>query len=109
MDGKKLLLIILICSTFLAATGQLLFKYAFIDSKMLLLFLGAGFVAYASSTVLYLFVLSRANLSWTYGLGGMSYIFAVVFAAVILKEPVIPLEWIGIVLIFVGTIFVGMS
>ena len=98
----------LILSTFLGAIGQFLFKYSF-GSYSFVAFLTLGVVAYFASTLVYFYVLSRVHLSWAYSLGGLSYIFATIFAATILSEAVTPLRWIGVSVIFVGVLFIGMT
>ncbi|MCL5101734.1 MAG: EamA family transporter [Candidatus Marsarchaeota archaeon] len=97
----------LIGSTFLGAAGQLLFKYAL--TAHILLIIAAGIFLYFVSTLVYFYVLTRANLSWAYSVGGLSYIFAVILAATLLAENVPALRWIGVIIITVGVLFVGSS
>lgn len=99
---------LLVVSTFLGALGQLFYKYAF-GSSSLVLWIGIGLLMYALSTVIYLAVLSRSHLSWAYGLNGLSYIFATIFAAAILFENVPLLRWIGVGVIFIGVVLIGLS
>ncbi len=103
--------LLLLASTFTAAIGQLLFKYSFTFSNLTLLglWLLAGLVAYGISTVVYFIVLSRAHLSWTYGVGGLSYIFATIFAYAILMENIPLLRWVGVLIIFIGVAIIGLS
>ncbi|MGC8479582.1 MAG: hypothetical protein ACP5M9_02855 [Candidatus Micrarchaeia archaeon] len=110
MNGKKQFLLLLIISTILSASGQLLFKEGVSNTGIeLVIFLILGIVSYGISTIIYLYVLGRAHLSWTYGLGGLSYIFASLFALLFLNEPITLLRWIGILCIALGTAFVGIS
>jgi len=97
----------LVVSTFLGGAGQLLFKYAFLNQVIYALVL--GLLAYGVSTIIYLFVLSRVHLSWAYSLGGMSYVFAAIFAAAILTENVPILRWVGVGVIVVGVALIGIS
>ena len=97
----------LVGSTFLGAVGQILFKYAL--SAHILYIISFGILAYFISTLIYFYVLTRANLSWAYSVGGLSYIFAVVLAATLLAENVPPLRWIGVIIITIGVLFVGSS
>lgn len=97
----------LLGSTFLGAVGQLLFKYAL--SVHMLYIISFGIIAYFVSTLIYFYVLTRANLSWAYSVGGLSYIFAVILAASLLAESVPPLRWLGVIIITVGVVFVGSS
>ncbi len=108
MERRKLENIsMLIGSTFLGAVGQVLFKYAL--SQKLLLVIGLGILAYFISTIIYFYVLTRSNLSWAYSIGGLSYIFAVILAATVLAENVLPLRWLGVIIITMGVLFVGIS
>ncbi len=94
----------------LGATGQLLFKLGLEGSgTYLIALLLLGILTYGLSTLIYLYVLGRAHLSWTYGFGGLSYIFASFFALIFINEPITLLRWIGILLIAAGTMFVGLS
>jgi drug/metabolite transporter (DMT)-like permease len=100
-------LLFILCSTTLAAVGQLLFKYALnISSPYLLL---VGVIAYVFSTLVYFYVLSRTTLSWAYGMGGISYILAAIFSLLLLGETITPLHWAGIVTIAAGIVLVGSS
>lgn len=98
----------LVLSTFLGALGQLLFKYSF-HSISFAVFLALGLISYFASTIVYFYVLSRVHLSWAYSLGGLSYIFAVIFAATILSENVPPLRWLGVSIIFLGVLLIGIT
>jgi uncharacterized membrane protein len=107
-DSKKISVALLVVSTVLGGVGQFLFKYAFLD-RMLALTLAAGLGAYAISTAIYFYVLSRVHLSWAYAITGISYIVAVVFAATLLMENVTPLRWAGVLVIAFGVVLVGIS
>ncbi len=109
-DGKMLFATILVISAFLGAVGQLLFKLGLSSSLgMLVAFIAAGFIAYVISTVLYFYILGRSHLSWAYGFGGLSYIFATVFASVVIGETVSLTRWIGVIVIFIGVVLIGLS
>lgn len=100
----------LLGSTALGAIGQLLFKYALpTNNGVLPLWLLGGFVAYIVSTLIYFYVLSRVHLSWAYGIGGLSYILATLFAYFILSEQVSLLRWAGVVVITIGVFFIAIS
>lgn len=108
MKQKTLNIFLIIVSTLLGAVGQLLFKYSF-GSDEFLLILFAGLLAYVVSTLFYFYVLSRVHLSWAYSFGGLAYVFAVVFAAVLLNENVPLLRWVGVAMIFIGVILIGIT
>ena len=104
--GKVRNIMFLLGSTLLGAIGQFLFKYAFLGSGFYA-FLLLGLLAYGLSTLIYFYVLSRVNLTWAYGVGGLAYIFAVIFASTIETVPII--RWVGVGVITVGVFLIGMS
>lgn len=106
---KIMYLLMMLVSTTFAALGQLFFKQSLgITGLILPLFL-MGFLAYVLSTVIYLMVLSRTHLSWTYGIGGLSYVLATILAATVLAEGVPLLRWAGVFVIFIGVVLIGLS
>ncbi|MGI0100351.1 MAG: hypothetical protein ACREBH_01335 [Candidatus Micrarchaeaceae archaeon] len=107
-ENKAVVVMLLVFSALLGGVGQFLFKYAFLDHQLSLT-LAAGLLVYAVSTAVYFYVLSRVHLSWAYGLNGISYIVAVVFAATILAENVSALRWAGVLLIALGVVLVSVS
>jgi uncharacterized membrane protein len=106
---KRKNIMFLLVSTLLGAVGQLFFKDSFLDKPIFPELLLVGLVAYGVSTLIYFYVLSRAHLSWTYGIGGLSYIFATLLAYAFLAESVPPLRWAGVMTITVGVILIGLS
>ena len=109
---RRVNLAILVVSTFLAAVGQLLFKFGLNNQSSPILFavgIVIGILVYGMSTVAYMIALSRTHLSWAYGIGGFSYIFATLFAAFVLLENVPLMRWAGVFVIFIGVVIVGMS
>jgi len=107
-DKKSSAIMLIVVSTVLGGIGQFLFKLAFLDNSLVLTIL-AGLGAYAISTAIYFYVLSRVHLSWAYGLGGIAYIVAVILAATVLREPVSILRWTGVIVIAIGVVFVSLS
>ncbi len=97
----------LLASTSLGAAGQFLFKLSVLGDGITYLILAAGVLAYFFSTIVYFYVLSRAHLSWTYGIGGLSYIFTVVLANFIETVPF--MRWVGVVIITIGVLLIGKS
>jgi drug/metabolite transporter (DMT)-like permease len=108
-EGKKIFLLLLILSTLLGAFGQVLFKYSLSPTGILKIYLVGGILMYLLSTVVYLYVLSRTNLSWAYALAGLSYVFAVVLAVLFLRESVTLLRLSGVIVIALGAALVGSS
>lgn len=105
-ESKRKNILMLLCSTSLGAVGQFLFKLSVLNSISYTL-LVLGVAAYFVSTIVYFFVLSRVHLSWAYGIGGLSYIFAVVLASFIEAVPL--LRWVGVVVITAGVFLIGLS
>lgn len=105
--AKQTLAIAIVIAAFLGAVGQVIFKYA-VTGGIEIALVAVGIVVYMASTAIYITVLSRTHLSWAYSLGGLSYIFAVLFAALFLHEAV-GARWIGVGLIAAGAALVGMS
>ena len=77
--------------------------------NMLALTLATGLGAYAISTAIYFYVLSRVNLSWAYSITGISYVVAVFLAASLLAENVSLFRWAGVLVIALGVVLVGIS
>ncbi len=69
-----------------------------------------GFCFYVVGTLVWLFVLSRVDLSIAFPLFSMSYFLVVILSATVLKERV---AWkfaiVGLVLISIGVSFIGLS
>lgn len=107
---KRFLVLLLLASTMLGAIGQLLFKIGVKSSFYgMLEFIILGMAVYFVSSLIYLYVIGRTHLSWAYGLGGLSYIFASVMAFAFLNEAVPTLRWYGILIITLGTVLIGLS
>lgn len=112
IDGssKRVLFVMVVVASLLGATGQLLFKFGL--QKGISVgwpVIALGFAAYLASVAFYLTVLSKSHLSWAYGLNGISYIAAVLFAVAFLSESVPPLRWAGVAVIAIGAALVGLS
>jgi uncharacterized membrane protein len=68
-----------------------------------------GLFFYASSSVLWLMVLSKEKLSFVYPLVAASYVLTILMAKIILKEPVPTLRWLGLGIIIIGIMVVAKS
>lgn len=105
--NKGEMILMLLASAALAASGQVLFKLGLLGSHI---YLVLGLASYLTSTIAYLYVLSKAHLSWVYGVSGLSYLFAGVLAAVLIPgEQISALRWLGIGVIAMGAAIVGSS
>ena len=95
----------------LNAVGQILFKAArnaHPDASILPLFLQfetwAAFVIYGLSAICWLWVLSRAQLSFAYPMLSLTFPIVVALSAVLFSESILPMRWAG-----VGVIVFGIS
>lgn len=99
----------LILSVVFNAAGQLLFKQARLaqpQSDLIGLFSGGyiwlGLALYGLSSIAWLWVLSRAQLSFAYPVLALSFPIVVALSAVLFGESVGPIQWIGVLLIIAG-------
>jgi drug/metabolite transporter (DMT)-like permease len=109
MASKRLALTVLLISVVLNAAGQLLWKAARSaqpDASLLELFLRyetwGGFILYGLSAVCWLWVLSRAQLSFAYPILSLSFPVVVALSMLLFDETVSPIRWIGVVVIVAG-------
>ena len=68
-----------------------------------------GFVIYAASALLWLFVLSQSELSFAFPFLSLAYAGVSAAATVLLKEWFAPRQWLGLALVTVGVIAVAAS
>ena len=68
-----------------------------------------GFGFFGVGAVFWLAAISRVPLSWAYPMLSIGYLLILLFSAVILKEQVAPLRWIGALIICVGIVLVFRS
>ena len=73
------------------------------------MFVWAGIAIFAVSAVLWLFALSRANLSFAYPFAALGYVIIVVASILFLGEHVQPLTWVGVVLIVTGILVIAQG
>jgi|GEM_PF-580222 len=105
MSTKLFLAFLVIASVGLNATGQTLLKLGADENqlKMKLIFVLGGIGLYGVSTILYLVVLKRINLSVAYPLLiGLTLFATTASGAFILSEKVTVLQWFGIGLMLSG-------
>ena len=68
-----------------------------------------GFVIYGLSAIVWIYVLSRADLSFAFPFLALAYAGVTAAATVVLKEPFAPKQWIGLVLVMIGVTLVAAS
>ena len=115
--------LLLSISISLAIVGQLLMKYGMmmigtfsINELLVKLFpmifqpyVFAGIMFFAVSSVFWLVVLSRIDLSLAYPLVSIAYIVCALFSSVFFGENVTLIRWIGIITICAGVFLISRS
>ena len=96
------------------ATGQMLWKLGMskmdgfnILSIMLNAYIILGIALYGLATVLWLYILSREELSLVYPLQSITYVLGTLLAIFVFGENVSLLRWIGVATIIVGATLVA--
>lgn len=120
MTMKPLFLIVM--SVCLGVAGQVLLKKGMMDHGRIESFkvssiveaffqfkVIVAFSCYAVSSVIWMVVLSRVNLSYAYPLLSMSYIFILILSMFFLGETVQLMRWGGVLLICVGVVLVSQG
>ena len=69
----------------------------------------AGLAIFSVSAVLWLFALSRANLSFAYPFAALGYVIIVIASILFLDEHVQPLTWVGVALIIGGILLIAQG
>jgi multidrug transporter EmrE-like cation transporter len=69
----------------------------------------AGLIIFAFSAVLWLFALSRADLSFAYPFAALGYVIIVIASILFLGEHVQPITWVGVVLIISGIVLIAQG
>lgn len=98
-------------SAFFGSIGQIEFKRGANNLQLDILSLLTNFhlivgvLMYMISTLIYIYVLSRGQLSMIYPIIATSYIWTLLFAMTFLNEPVNLMNWLGAFLILIGITF----
>lgn len=107
--SKALPVLMLLSSVALNAAGQVLFKAArsahleasIVELAMQPVFL-VGLMCYGLSAVSWLWVLSRAQLSFAYPILALSFPIVVWLSALLFAETISPVRWMGVAGIVLG-------
>ncbi|MCX6707252.1 MAG: EamA family transporter, partial [Candidatus Woesearchaeota archaeon] len=67
-------------------------------------FIIMGVLLYAVSSVIWLFSMTRLDISFMYPLVSLSYLFTTIFAILFLNEKVSAKRWAGLTLIIIGAV-----
>ena len=115
-----LVVVLLLLSVSLGATGQILYKKGMtgklkkfrVKELIKLLFtrnIIIGLMLYFGSAVIYLYVLSKAELSFAYPFFASGYALVAFLSWRFLKEKISRTRLIGIGVIIMGVVLVGLS
>ncbi|MBU5593261.1 hypothetical protein KQI89_16045 [Clostridium sp. MSJ-4] len=110
--------ILLMINIILLVAGQTLWKIGMESVKLELSLSGifkvifqpyifSGLVIYAVATVIWLYILSKSDLSLIYPLQSLCYVLAAFVGIIVFKEYIPPTRWFGIMLILLGAFFVA--
>jgi len=115
--------VLVIISIILAVTGQLLMKKGMmifgsfpinqLISNLIPMFLNPyvffGFACFAASSIFWLAVLSRLELSLVYPMVSIAYVVVAIASVLFFKENVSLVRWMGILIIILGVFFISRS
>jgi multidrug transporter EmrE-like cation transporter len=102
MSTKGFLILLILVTAGMNTIAQVLLKFG-AGRNLLNLFLLGGIVVYGLSTLVYIAVLSKFNLSIAYPLViGLTMVTTTIASAFVLKEQVNSVNWMGIGLILSG-------
>ncbi|RLC42995.1 MAG: transporter [Candidatus Coatesbacteria bacterium] len=114
-------ILFILTSVFLGVAGQMLLKMGLyktppmegLSVKILHLifkpYILLGFISYGLSSIFWLLVLSRTELSYAYPMVALGYVFVFIFSWLYFKDQVTLIRVIGLVLICIGVVFVAMT
>jgi drug/metabolite transporter (DMT)-like permease len=107
-----------VLSAIFESYGQVLFKKAALSTQHLSgyyyfrglaksHYLYLGIALYIGEMAVWLYIISNLPLSVAFPLSGLQEMILVLFVAATLKEKIVPLAWLGIVLIAIGVSLVS--
>ena len=107
------MILVLLAGTFLAATGQLLFKIGASGRETLSSFVNSwllsGLVAYALGTLLWIYALSRVRLTVVYPFTALTFVLVYLFGVLILHEPTTGKALAGVALVLGGLFLISTA
>lgn len=111
-----MLIILTIFNSMLMVTGQTLWKLGATGKEvnslgqLLRIFLSpyviAGLMVYAFSSVLWIYILNKGELSYVYPIQSTAFIFALIIGTTIFKEQLTASKVIGVLVICLGVIII---
>jgi len=113
-------LILILVSVILGAIGQILMKQGalqvgsidfgnlgkFFLSAAINPFVVGGLAVYFLSSLIWIVVLSRVELSFAYPLISIGYVLVLVLSALVFKEKVLGIHYAGVILIISGVVLI---
>lgn len=121
---KMLLIILILISVSLGSIGQVFMKYGMTsygevnlslrEAKRIILmifqpFVFVGLGMYGISSILWLIILSKADLSFAYPMLGVGFVLSTFFGRFIFGEVITPLKIGGVVSVILGVILIGLG
>lgn len=111
--------LLIIANVFLLVIGQLLWKHGITQTGFHLTNLGiikiatngyiiGGMLIYVLATVIWLYVLSKKNISSVYPLQSLCYVIALLAGWLIFKEKLSLNHWIGVSFIVFGAFIINI-
>lgn len=112
--------LLLLANIILLVTGQVLWKMGlsgmnlkFTVHGIINMFINpyilGGLAVYSVATIIWFYILSKAELSLVYPLQSLCYVAAAIVALLVFKENIPPARWAGIGLIVLGAYFVSIK
>lgn len=99
-----------------ATCGQLLLKHGLTLAKIVssvshpaMVLILMGFLIYGLGTLLWIAAVSKQEISYLYPLSALNYLLVPVGGAVLLREHISPLRWVGILTMGIGIAFLVWS
>jgi len=113
------IILLTILNSLLMVSGQILWKLgmngkniAGLADIIVVMFsplIFSGLLIYAIATFLWLYVLSKADLSYVYPIQSLAFIFALLVSFFLFKEDVTLNRWIGTVIICAGVFLISVK
>ena len=113
--------LLILVNTLLLVTGQFLWKYGLeqrdiqfssIQSILRMLlspYILAGLTLYGVATILWLFILTKVQLSVAYPFQSLAYLFAIIGAYFFFGESITLMKVLGVLIIIIGVSILGFS
>ncbi len=92
-----------------ARLGEISSVYSYFVAAFTNPFVLTGFLLYGLSSLFWLIVLGRVDLSYAYPLVSMGYVLAVLFSWLLFKEQVSTMRIVGLAVICVGVTLLSRS